>query len=104
MTPLSDLDRGRVRTSLRLAGLGTLTGLVLALLTGLTGGSGRAGAAVALLVGAVSCGAGALHGVASLVLDDLRGKQPSGWRAVVVGALFVVTALLLSMVMGLGRG
>lgn len=98
---MTELDRRRVGRGLRLAGLGTLAGLGLALLTGLAGGSGRVGAAVTLLVGAVSCGVAALHGVASLLLDDLRGEQPSGWRAVVVGALFVVTALLLSMVMGL---
>lgn len=102
MRPLSDLDRRRVRTSLKAVGLGILGGLVLALVTGLAGGSGRFGAVVVLLVGALSAALAALHAVVVLVLDDLRREAPSVRRAVLVVGLFLVAALLLSMALGLG--
>lgn len=102
MRPLSDLDRRRVRTSLKVVGLGALGGVALALLTGLAGGSGRLGAIVVLLVGALSAALAALHAVVVLVLDDLRRERPSARRAVLVAALFLVAALLLGMALGLG--
>lgn len=97
-----DPDRSRIRASLRIVGIGTAVAAVLALLTGLAGGSGRAGAAVLFLVAAVACGAASLHAVALLLADDLRGRDPSGWRAGLAAGLFVLAAALMAMVAGIG--
>lgn len=99
---MSGLDRRRTAASLRITGLGMLAGLLLALAVGLAGGRGSVGAAVFLLVGALSAGLGGLHAVGALLLDDLRDRQPSVWRGVLAGGLFALGAVLMAMVAGLG--
>lgn len=99
---LPEDDRRRTRVTLRIAWVGTLVGVVLALLVGVLGGSGPLGLAVVLLVSAVACSLAALHAVATLVYDDLKDRHPARRRAVLAVGLFTLAAVLMAMVAGVG--
>lgn len=96
------LDRRRLRRIRRTAGVGCLVGLGLAVLAGLGGASGRAGAAIALLVGAASCAVAATYGVLTAVRDDLRGDGVSRTRTAWIIGLFFGAAALMAMTAGVG--
>lgn len=95
-------DRARIRTTRRIVGWSAVLGAVLAAVSGLLGGSGRAGLAILLLVSAAGCGVGALHATATLLVDDLRHRRPSRRRAWLAGGLFAAAAFLMAMVAGTG--
>lgn len=99
---VSDHDRARMRRTLAIAGSGSLAGVVLALVVGLLGGSGRAGLAVLLLVAAGACSVAALHAIATLLYDDLKERSPARRRAGLALGLFAAAALLMAMVAGTG--
>lgn len=101
--PEPDHDDRRVRRTWWIAGGGSLgVGLALALLVGALGGEPRAGMAVLLLVSALSCGVGALYGIGTAVADDLRGRPTSRRRPIAAGVLFLLAAVLMAMVAGVG--
>lgn len=95
-------DRARIRTTWRIAGAGALLGLGLALLSGLLGGTGQAGMAIMLLVASLSTAVAALYAVVTLLVDELQHRQTTRRRAFVAGGLFVLTAVLMAMVAGIG--
>lgn len=102
-TPAPDHDDRRVRRTWWIAGGGSLgLGLPLALAVGALGGEARAAMAVLLLIGALSCGVGALYAIGSAVVDDLRGRPSSRRRPIAAGILFVLAAVLMAMVAGIG--
>ena len=86
----------------RIAGIGMLVGLALALLAGLAGATGQAGAAIFFLVAAASCAAAATWGVVVAVRDDLRGEAVSRRRVAWVVGLFFAGAALMAMTAGVG--
>jgi hypothetical protein len=95
-------DRMRRRRARRIAGFGSLAGVVLSLGSGLAWGTGRVGLAVLLLVSAFSCAAGAGYATVTLLVDQVRGRHTSGRRAVLAGGLFLLTAMLMAMLAGAG--
>lgn len=95
-------DRRRRRTMRRIAGVGSLVGLALSLLAGVAGATGQAGAAIFLLVSALSCALGATWGVVAAVRDDLRGHRVSRARVAWVVGLFLGAAMLMAMTAGAG--
>lgn len=96
-------DHRRAQRAWRIAGLGSLViGTGLALAVGLLGGTGQAGMAVFLLFAAASCTVGALYATVTLVADDLRGRSTSRRRPIAALVLFVLAALLMAMVAGIG--
>lgn len=96
------LDRARIRRIRRIAGGGSLVGLALAVLAGVGGATGRAGAAIFLLVAATSCAAAATYGVLVSVRDDLKDEPVSRARVVWVVGLFFGAAALMAMTAGAG--
>ena len=86
----------------RIVGIGMLVGLALALLAGLAGATGQAGAAIFFLVAAASCAVAATWGVVTAVRDDLKGEQVSRRRVVWVVGLFFAGAALMAMTAGVG--
>ena len=99
---LTDHDRERIRSTLRILWVGALAGLGLALLVGVLGGSGRTGLAVMLLVTAAASSLGALHSIGTLLYDDLKDRDPARRRAGLAVGLFAAAALLMAMVAGTG--
>lgn len=95
-------DRRRRRTMRRIAGGGAVVGLALALLAGLAGATGQAGAAIFLLTSALGCALGATWGVVAAVRDDLRGQRVSRARVAWVLGLFLGAAMLMAMTAGAG--
>lgn len=98
----AELDHARIRRIRRIAGIGALVGLALALLAGLGGATGRAGAAIFLLVAATSCAGAATYGVLVSVRDDLKGEPVSRARVLWVVGLFFGAAALMAMTAGAG--
>lgn len=96
------VNAARIRRQRRIAGIGAAVALALALLAGGLGGSGQVGAAIFLLVTAVSCAGAATYGVFTALRDDLRRVRVSRARIGWTAGLFVLTALLMAMVAGVG--
>lgn len=101
-TDTTDTDRGRRRRMGAIAGIGMGVGAVLALLAGAAGATGRAGAAIFLLLAAGSCALAATYGVITAVIDDLRETRVSRSRIGWVVALFFAAAALMAMTAGVG--
>lgn len=97
-----ELDRRRRRSLRRVVGSGLVVAVVLAVVAGAGGATGQAGAAIFLLVSALSCAVGAAVGVVAAVRDDLRGHQVSRARVVWVVGLFFAAAALMAMTAGAG--
>jgi predicted lipid-binding transport protein (Tim44 family) len=92
----------RVRRTWAIAGGGLAAGVALALVSALLGGSGRVGMAVLLLVTALGSAVAALYGLVTAVVDDLRHRPVARARPVAAVGLFVVAAMLMAMVAGIG--
>ena len=99
---VADTDRLRRRTIRRIVGIGMGVAALLAVLTGVAGATGRAGAAIFLLVSAASCAIGATYGVLTAVRDDLRDVPVSRRRIGWVVGLFFAGAALMAMTAGVG--
>lgn len=100
-------ERRRDRTTVRralLAGAVTwaVVGLPLLLAVVVGGGQGRAGVVVVLL--GLTLGGVVATGwmLLATLLDLVAGARPGGYRAVWLGATFLVTALLPVLVAGVG--
>lgn len=90
-------------TVLRRVGLvGVGLGFLLAVVVGLIGGSGRDGAAVLLLLLALTSALLGAVGVATMARDDHRGQPISRTRVVVTVAGFAGATLLMAMLTGIG--
>lgn len=100
--PPDGLDAGRLRTMRRTAGIGMLVALAAAVVAGGAGATGRAGAAIFLLLSATSCAVGATYGVLTAVRDDLRDDPVSRARVLWIVGLFVAGAALMAMTAGAG--
>lgn len=98
----ADTDPGRRRRMGAIVGIGLALAVVLALLAGASGATGRAGAAIFLLLSAGSCALSATYGVVTAVIDDLRGFRVSRSRIGWVVALFFAAAALMAMTAGVG--
>ncbi len=85
-----------------IVGIGAGLAAALALLAGVAGATGRAGAAIFLLLTAGSCALSATYGVITAVIDDLRGIRVSRSRIGWVVALFFGAAALMAMTAGVG--
>jgi len=97
--PLDLVRRRRIR---RIAGGGIVLGVLLSLGVGAAGGTGRAGAAILLLLSAAGCAVAATYGVLTAVLDDLRGRGVSRRRVVWIVAMFAAAAGRMAMTAGIG--
>lgn len=100
--PPDGLDARRLRTMRRTAGIGMLVALAVALVAGGAGATGRAGAAIFLLLSATSCAVGATYGVLTAVRDDLRDDPVSRARVLWIVGLFAAGAALMAMTAGAG--
>lgn len=98
----SDHDRRRMRVTLRIAWIAALVAVALALLVGALGAGGRTGMAVFLLVTATGSSLAALHGIGTLLYDDLKGRRPARRRAALAAGLFAAAALMMAMMTGVG--
>lgn len=96
------LDRRRTRLAWTIAAVGSALGLVIAVVTGAFGASGRAGLATFLLVSAAAAALGALYATVTLLIDDLRGRRVTRRRPIAAFALFAAAAMLMAMVVGVG--
>ena len=92
----------RVRRTWRIAGLGTLGGVALAVLSGILGADGRVGFVILFLVTALAAALAALYAGLTAVIDDLKGRRVARARVVSAVGLFVLAALL--MAVGAGAG
>ncbi|MBW3619777.1 MAG: hypothetical protein KY461_05990 [Actinobacteria bacterium] len=92
----------RVRRTWRIAGLGTLAGAGLAVLSGVLGADGRVGFVILFLVTALGAALAALYAGLTAVIDDLKGRRVARARVVSAGGLFVLAALLMAVVAGAG--
>ncbi len=97
-----DTDRRRRRRMGAIAGIGSGIAVVLSLLAGGAGATGRAGAAIFLLLASGSCALSATYVVVTAVIDDLRGVRVSRARIGCVVALFFSAAALMAMTAGVG--
>lgn len=79
-----------------------IVGIVLAALTGVLGGDGRVGLVVFLLVTSVGAGLGALYGIVTAVVDDLKQRPVDRRRPITAVVLFLVAAMLMAMVAAAG--
>jgi hypothetical protein len=95
-----DAARRRRIVQILLAGLAVATLLTVGV--GLAGADGRAGAAVWMLVMAATSGVGALYGVVTALVDDLKDRQVSRARIAWMVGLFFAAAALMAMVAGVG--
>lgn len=100
--PEPSLDARRRRTLRRIVGTGVLVAAAVALLAGLAGATGQAGAAIFLLLSATTCAVAATHGVLTAVRDDLRDHRVSRARVGWIVGLFVAAAALMAMTAGAG--
>lgn len=99
---VADTDRRRRRRMGWIVGVGMIVAVALALSAGASGASGRAGAAIFLLLSAASCAVSATYGVVTAVVDDVRGIPVSRPRVAWVVALFFFAAALMAMTAGVG--
>lgn len=100
--PGPSTDAERLHTLRRLVGGGVGVAVVLALLAGLAGAPGRTGAAIFLLVSAVTCGIAAAYGVVTAIRDELGDVTVSRRRVISVVGLFFAAAALMAMTAGAG--
>lgn len=100
--PSPDTDRARRRRMRWIVGVGVGVAAALALLAGLAGATGRAGAAIFLLVSAGTAAVAATYGVVTAVIDDLREVRVSRARIGWVVGLFFAAAALMAMTAGVG--
>lgn len=98
----TDTDRRRRRRMGWIVGIGMGVAVVLALLAGVAGATGRAGAAIFLLLSAGSCALAATYGVVTAVIDDVRDVRVSRSRIGWVVGLFFTAAALMAMTAGVG--
>lgn len=98
----ADTDRRRRRRMGWIVGVGMAVAVALALLAGAAGATGRAGAAIVLLLSAASCAVSATYGVVTAVIDDVRGTRVSRPRIAWVVVLFFAAAALMAMTAGVG--
>lgn len=84
------------------AGTSLVGGVGLALIVGLLGGTGVDGFRVFLLVSSLGTAAAGLYATVTLLVDDLKKRPVGRSRIVTAVSLFVVTALLMAMVAGVG--
>ncbi len=95
-------DRRRLRRAWRIAGIGALAGVVLALVAGVLGATGRAGMAILLLVSALGGAVGAGYGTVTMLVDEWREQLVSRRRIAGVAALAALTAIVLLMAIAAG--
>lgn len=95
-----DARRRRAMRRGVLTGVGIAGGL--ALLAGFGGATGQAGAAIFLLVSAVTCAGTATYGVLLAVRDDLKEQPVSRARIAWIIGLFFSAAALMAMTAGAG--
>jgi hypothetical protein len=81
---------------------GTLMATALAIVTGLIGGTGKDGAAVFLLVLALTSALIGLVGMFTLLRDEYHDVAPSRGRIVLTVTGFFAATLLMAMVVGVG--
>lgn len=98
----TDVDDQRRRQLRRIVGLGVAAAAALAVLAGLGGATGQAGAAIFLLLSAMTCAIAATYGVLTAVRDDLKDVPVSRARVVWVVVLFFAAAALMAMTAGAG--
>lgn len=92
----------RLQRQRRITAIGAGVALALALLTGVAGGTGAAGAAVFLLVMAATCAVAATFGAITAVRDDLRDIRVSRARMAWTVGLFFAAAGFMAMTAGVG--
>lgn len=101
---LSDHDRRRLRFSYRTAVGGLVLGVVAAGVVGWLGASGRAGAAVVLVVSAAGCVAAALVTAVLAMLDEYHRRPVGRARTLAALGFFLGGTLLLLMSTGITAG
>lgn len=92
----------RVRSTWRIAAVGAVVAVALAVLTGVLGATGRVGFVVLFLVLALSAGLAALYAGLTAVVDDLKGRRVARARVVSAVGLFFLAAILMALVAGAG--
>ena len=98
----ADHDRRRVGQALRLWRAVALLGLVGAVLSGIAGADGREGFALLLVLSAAGAAMAGLHLGVLLLADQFRGLPSGGRRGLWLVGMFLVTALLMASVAGVG--
>lgn len=101
---LSVHDRHRLRASYRTALGGVVLGVLGASAVGMLGASGRAGAAVLLVLAAAGCMAAALVTAVLAMVDEYRHVEVGRPRTLAALGFFLGAALLLVMSTGIGSG
>lgn len=92
----------RVRRTWRIAAVGALVAVAVAVLTGVLGGTGRVGFVVLFLLLSLSATLSALYAGLTAVVDDLKGRRVARARVVSAVGLFFLAALLMALVAGAG--
>lgn len=100
-TPRTNIDPG-LRVLRRLGLGGAAIGVVLAVVVGLIGGTGKDGAAVLLLILALTSSLIGLVGVLTMARDDHRGVVIVRSRIIITVAGFIGATLLMAMLVGVG--
>ncbi|MDX1511309.1 MAG: hypothetical protein R3249_08180 [Nitriliruptorales bacterium] len=96
-------EHQRIRRAARIVVGGLAVGVVVAIVSALRGGSGRAGLVLVLLLTALGCVVGAADGAVLMLVDQYRGRTSTWRRLVLVVVLGFSAAVLVAMVAGVAE-